>query len=274
MMPIKFPVKSLDAARYAETFQVFCRYSLEYETIENTIRELLLTLPESYALLDVGAGTGKILEALGHDFCLPPSEYCAFEPNAAHFAALKDKVMKLGLPKADLRQSSYDGTEILEKTFDLVLFSHSLYWMKDPVSVFEKSLKHLRPQGFVMGVLQGPYGVYALLNQFEPFLERKSPMLQNNAYSSFELMNGLRRHGYAPVLKVFPTPLDMTGLFEPEKTRELSELLSFCLQLELIEVETSLRKDIIDFVRGATVPVEKREFWFIPNAIVTLSAPA
>jgi hypothetical protein len=64
----------------------------------------------------------------------------------------------------------------------------------------------------------------------------------------------------------------MTGLFDLGREKELSELMSFCLQLEFEELAPDLREEIVDHVQGATVCMGQQSLWFIPNAVVTVSS--
>ena len=222
-------------------------------------------------MLDVGAGTGEVIKALVSDAGLSPHTYVAFEPNPAHIESLTTTLQRLQIPNTQLIPAPFDTAVRLDASFDFVLFSHSLYWMEDPPSVFHHAVNHLNVGGTAMGILQGPYGVHTLLALFEPRFERRTPMLQNNAYSSHELLSGLRLRGLEPNCRMMPTPLDMTDLFGGGSRHELSELLSFCLQLEFEELPSGLRQELIDHVCGATIPTGDKLLWYIPNAVVTVS---
>ena len=272
MTTVPMRVKSLNVERYAETFAEFVRRSLEYDQILSAIQGCVDRLPRDYAMLDVGAGTGEIIHALVKIARLRPYRYVAFEPNPVHFEALTSATDNLGLPEVELRQAPFDESVPLESCFDFVLFSHSLYWMKDPAKVFEHAVHRLKSGGTAMGILQGPYGVHTLLALYEPRFERLTPMLQNNTFSSHEFLAGLRGRGLKARCHMMPTPLDMTGLFDPAQEKALFELMSFCLQLEFQALDPALRAEIIEHVKGATVPVGEKSLWFIPNAVVTVSA--
>ncbi len=264
-------VPSLSLARYAETFELFVRHSLEYDQILTAIRGSVEGLPQAYAMLDIGAGTGEVIHLLAESARRPPRRYVAFEPNPAHFTALTNAIRELGLSEVELRPEPFDESVSLESRFDFVLLSHSLYWMADPALVFHHAVDMLNPGGTVMGILQGPYGVHTLLTLFESRFERVTPMLQNNAYSSHELLAGLRSRGLKPHCQMMPTPLNMTGVFDSGREMDLSELMSFCLQLEFQALAPDLREEILDHVKGATIEVGDQCLWFIPNAVVTVS---
>lgn len=257
-------------SRYAETFEVFLRHSLEYDQLLNTIREHIAKLPKKFSLLDVGAGTGEIIEALAKTPENRPSSYTAFEPNPAHIEALRKVLAGLSIPDQKLIPDFFDAKTALTEAYDFILFSHSLYWMSNPPEVFSHAISHLKDGGIAMGILQGPYSVHTLLALYESSFTRTTPMLQNNAYSSFELVEGLRLLGHSPTVKMLPTPLDMTHLFDRGAEKQLHELMSFCLQLEFGQLSEMLQAEIMAFVQGAIVEVGGRSLWYIPNAIVTV----
>lgn len=264
---------SLDMQRYAECFAVFMRYSLEYEQMAAAIADSVKAFSPHYAMLDVGAGTGRVIEALARGSKRPPERYLAFEPNPLHFAQLEERVRMLGLKDATLMLEFFGEATPLEASFDLILFSHSLYWMKDPAAVVAHCTEFLKPGGRVLSILQAPHGIHPLLALFEPRLGRSTPILQNNALSSYELVLGLRALGFRPEVTLLPTPLDVTGLFEPEKWQDLSDLLSFCLQIEFSALDADLQSDLLQYLRGACIAVNGRQLWPIPNAVVMLARP-
>ena len=96
-------------------------------------------------------------------------------------------------------------------------------------------------------------------------------MLQNNAMSSHELVQGLRARGMVPKVRILPTPIDLTGLFEPQSALELAEFISFCMQIEFSRLPEWLQTDMIQYVLGGgCVPQDGRLYWYLPTAAVML----
>ena len=79
-------------------------------------------------------------------------------------------------------------------------------------------------------------------------------MLQNNAMSSHELVQGLRAKGKQPKVHILPTPIDLTGLFETHAAAELAEFISFCMQIEFTYLPAWLKTEMIQYVQGGCVP--------------------
>lgn len=258
--------------RYAETFAVFLELSREYQLMVDELARVIredLRGCSGLRLLDIGAGTGCVVEALAARPEIELGSYAAFEPNPRHLGKLRETLARLGMPATIHAEGFSEGTE-WAGSHDLVLFSHSLYWMADPASTLLHAARALAPGGVALALIQGPYGLYALFPLFEPLIERTSPMLQNNRLSSHELVAGLRIQGVEPAVRMLPTPVDLTGLFEAGSAARLAEFISFCLQLEFTALPEWLRNDIVCHIRGACVPQGGRLFWYLPNAAVVV----
>jgi SAM-dependent methyltransferase len=158
--------------------------------------------------------------------------------------------------------------------FDLVLFSHSLYWMPDPAATLLHAARSLTPDGVAIALLQGPYGVHALFNLFEDHYRRLTPMLQNNRMSSHELVAGLRARGVEPEVRMLKTPMDLTGLFDACHADALNEFISFLLQLEFGSLPQRLQQDIIQYIEGGCVIAGDKLLWYLPNASVVVHRAA
>jgi len=270
IMP-KIAVPSLNSRRYAETFAVFVEHSLEYPQMLDELVRVTQFLRDGFRLLDIGAGTGLLIRSWSERFgSIRPGRYVAFEPNPQHVECLLATVAELEVDH-DIQARPFTLDTPLSKEFDLALFSHSLYWMPDPALHMLHAASALVGGGAALAFLGGPYGVHAMFPLFEPFIERTTPMLQNNAISSHELVHGLRSYGVEPEVRILPTPIDLTGLFEPSAAPQLAEFISFCMQLEFTRLPAWLQADMIQYVQGGCVPQNGRLYWYLPTASVLLS---
>ncbi len=128
-MSRSFPARTLDAARYAETFAVFVARSHEYPAMLRRLAAAAADFPEGFSCLDVGAGTGMVIRDWMTREGRHPGRYVAIEPNAAHVASLRAALAALDLP-AEVLEDSFHADFPIPGTFDFVLFSHSLYWTR------------------------------------------------------------------------------------------------------------------------------------------------
>lgn len=266
----KIQVVSLDTRRYAETFAVFVAHSQEYPQMLDELAMLTQDrLRPGFRVLDIGAGTGMVIKQWVERTGLSPGFYTAYEPNNSHVKELVATVASLGL-EHDIQAQPFTLDTPLSGEYDIVLFSHSLYWMPDPAEHMLHAASSLIEGGLALAFIGGPYAVHAMFPLFEPYLERTTPMLQNNAMSSHELVQGLRAKGKQPKVRILPTPIDLTGLFEAEAAAELAELISFCMQIEFLSLPTWLQTDMIQYVQGGCVLQDGRLYWYLPTARVMI----
>ena len=261
------PVKTLDAKRYAETFAVFVRRSHEYPAMNQRLIDAAASLPEGFSCLDVGAGTGKVLSEWIDRGGRRPQRYWAVEPNARHARELRATCERLGL-EAKVDEAGFHDRYPIEASVDLALFSHSLYWLKDPAACIAHAERSLTTGGRLIAFVQGPYAIHSIHHLFEHAFERDEPPGPDHGFSSAELLEQTRRMGLNPEVILDPTPHDLTGLFDDEHESELQEYLSFCLQVEFARVDEPLRTDIVEYLRAGCVRTGGRLLWHAPNATV------
>jgi len=267
----RIPVPSLDPRRYAETFAVFVDHSHEYPQMLDTLLSVTRNrLRDGFRLLDIGAGTGQVIQSYLQNGGVRPDLYVPFEPNPRHLEQLAGTLAGLGIEHA-IHAEPFRLDTPLTQAFDLVLFSHSLYWMPDPALHMLHAAAALTEGGLAMAFIGGPYGVHAMFPLFENLLERTTPMLQNNAVSSHEVVQGLRAQGVEPEVQFLPTPIGLTGMFEPDAAAQLAEFISFCMQLEFTCLPAWLQRDMIQYVRGGCVSQDGRLYWYLPTAAILLS---
>ena len=97
-MTALFPAKSLDSARYAQTFAVFISRSHEYPAMLDRLAVATSDLRNGFACLDVGAGDGMMIRdwlARGGN---RPGRYVAIEPIAVHASALRQTLSAIDIP--------------------------------------------------------------------------------------------------------------------------------------------------------------------------------
>lgn len=91
-------------------------------------------------VLDVGCGTGQLLERLAG----AGWEVWGLEPNAAAAAAAR---ARLSLPEERIAVVSVEQAQLLPAGFDLVTMSHVLEHLRDPVDVLRSVAQWLCPGG-------------------------------------------------------------------------------------------------------------------------------
>ena len=266
----KTPVTSLNAQRYAETFAVFVSRSHEYPAMIQRLLDVAETLPPNFSCLDIGAGTGMVVRDWLAQTRRKPGRYFAIEPNPVHTSELAQSLPDLGIDAA-LDEADFHPDYAIPGRFDLVLFSHSLYWMAHPVACVRHAGDALAPGGKILAFLQGPFGDHPMYHLFNPHFDRDRPPGPNHGFSSAELVVGLREQGIEPSVVFDPTPHDLTGLFDRGNEAERDEYLSFCLQIEFKDLGEPWKSDVLAYTQAACFHQDGRLHWLAPNATVTVS---
>jgi len=265
------PVRSLDAARYAETFAALVARSREYAPMIDRLVELAAARPEGFSCLDVGAGPGMVVHDWMGRSARRPARYVAVEPNPSHAGPLRRTLAALGIGGEVIEQSFHPGFPI-PGTFDLALFSHSIYFMDDPAGCLRRAHEALNPGGVVVAFLAGPLGMFPFVRLFEPLFDRGSMPCLVHPTSSHELVQDLRAAGFEPRVELDDTGFDLTGLFDAEARHERDEFVSFCLQVEFAELPEPLKSDALQYLEIACVKQDGRLLWRQPTAMVCLPA--
>jgi cyclopropane fatty-acyl-phospholipid synthase-like methyltransferase len=149
---------TLSPQDYATAFRVLAATARHPENIEQAVEEKILPrLPKQPALLDVGAGSGKVAERLAPHF----GSLTLLEPNRDQIAGFKHEKAKIFLESLE----SYHSPE----RYELVVCSHVLYHV--PLSgwggFIDRLLSFVKPGGYcliVMTAARGP--TYELCQDF------------------------------------------------------------------------------------------------------------
>lgn len=218
-------------------------------------------------MLDVGAGTGMVLEDWMHAVQIRPSRYVGIEPIEVHAVALAEAIDRLKIT-GEVDQNAYSLDHPVQGPFDLALFSHSAYWLTDAAGCIGKAVDQLSEDGVALAFLQSPIGIYNLFRLFDPLFARDDPSGPNQGFSSHELINSLRKSGYELEYEYIPSGFDLTLPFQANHMESLNEILSFALQVEFSELTDAVQKDVIEYLRAVCTHEEGRIFWNEPTAAV------
>jgi 2-polyprenyl-3-methyl-5-hydroxy-6-metoxy-1,4-benzoquinol methylase len=108
----------------------------------DAIVDLMRGLPKDSAVLDVGAGSGRLLELLhGVGF----GSYLGIDLSAE---ALK-QAAKLGVANASFVESDAESFTT-EQKFDAIIFNEVAYYLKRPADVLARYEQYLRPGGMLI----------------------------------------------------------------------------------------------------------------------------
>ncbi len=268
---MKFSAHSLNPQRYTETFEVFVNRSHEYDAVIDQLVKVTGSCPPNYSCLDIGAGTGKVILDWQSRGTPLPQRYVAIEPFADHIRSLRDTLTNLEV-ESELIEAKFNPDFRITERFDLIVLSHSCYWLTHPIQCLLNAHQQLNQDGKLIAILQSPIGGYPFFKLFNPYLDRDAPIGPDHAFSSFELANGLREAGLDPIINIESSWMDLTGLFTEDATRERDEFISFLLQVEFSKISEPLKSDAVTYLRGACIEIDSKLVWHHPTASVQLNA--
>ena len=147
---------------YATAFRLLAAHARHPENIGQAFEERILPrLPKQPALLDVGAGSGKVAERLAPHF----GSLTLLEPNHNQIAGFEHEKAKILLEPLERYHSS--------EQYELVVCSHVLYHvpLSDWGAFIDRLLTFVRPGGYcliVMAAGRGP--TYELCRDFSELM--------------------------------------------------------------------------------------------------------
>ena len=131
------------------------------ERVERAILKLLEGL-KPRSVLDLGTGTGRMLELLAPD----AERAIGVDQSAAMLALARQRIEQAGLRQAQLRQGDIYAPPAERDAFDLVIVHQVLHFLDDPARALQEAARMLRPGGRLLIVDFAPHGEDALRDDF------------------------------------------------------------------------------------------------------------
>jgi ubiquinone/menaquinone biosynthesis C-methylase UbiE len=126
----------------------YSRLAPEYDTrwsfyVEATTSETIarLQLPEPGRVLDVGCGTGLLLQKLAHKF--PQATLVGVDPVQEMLAIARERVA----PGTELREGWAEELPCEDNSFDVVVSCNMFHYVREPISALTEMSRVLRPGG-------------------------------------------------------------------------------------------------------------------------------
>jgi demethylmenaquinone methyltransferase/2-methoxy-6-polyprenyl-1,4-benzoquinol methylase/ArsR family transcriptional regulator len=130
---------------------------VEEEAVERALREALGPRPVQ-ALLDVGTGTGRMLELLGSD----AERIVGLDLSHEMLAVARANLAQAGLTRAQLRQGDVYALPVPAGSFDLVVVHQVLHFLEDGGRAIREAARALMPGGRLVVVDFAPHDIEVL----------------------------------------------------------------------------------------------------------------
>jgi SAM-dependent methyltransferase len=181
------PASVLAAAYKAASYDSTEEASLAADTYVHAMREVIAALPQRGRALEIGTGTGVLLERL---LDAGFAEVVGVEPSPAAIAAASPRI------RPHIREAVFAEADFAGQKFDLICCFMTLEHVADPRPLTEACLRLLRPGG-VLAFVTHDYA--APLNRM---LGRRSPIIDTEHLQIFcpaSLVRLLTDAGFADV---------------------------------------------------------------------------
>jgi demethylmenaquinone methyltransferase/2-methoxy-6-polyprenyl-1,4-benzoquinol methylase/ArsR family transcriptional regulator len=154
-------VRDAQAARYfaaqAPNWDRIRALHVPEERVETALRDIVGTGPV-HALLDLGTGTGRMLELLA-----PLADRAVgIDQSPAMLAVARARLERAGLRNVQLRQGDIYAVPVERNGYDLVVLHQVLHYLDDPGRALREAARVLRPGGRLLLVDFAPHTEEAL----------------------------------------------------------------------------------------------------------------
>lgn len=196
-------------------------------------------------VLSVGAGDGSVdvavAAALAAHGC--PVRYDAVEPHAASARLWRDRMTLPGV-RAEVQRTTY-AAAALRPAYDVVLFVHSLYYVRDLRAAVGRARGLLAPGGEVIALLAPREELNALVTALAPERDGHPQWFSDQLAA---VLGGTGSQGAGEVLGRLPARLDLTPTDDPERD---ARVLDFAVQAVL---PAALRGPVRDYLASVRLP--------------------
>ena len=160
-------------------------------------------------LLDIGTGTGRLLEVLA-----PKVEQAIGVDQSREMLALaRANLARAGIDNADIRLGDMYALPFEADSFDVVTIHHVLHYADDPAAALSEAARVVRPGGVVLVVDFSPHDLVEL---------KREHAHVHLGFADNQVQGWLRSAGLNPLEPIhFPGRRIMTGIWRGE--REIAE---------------------------------------------------
>jgi ArsR family transcriptional regulator len=156
-------------------------------------------------LLDIGTGTGRLLEVLA-----PKVEQAIGVDQSREMLALaRANLAKAGIDNADIRQGDMYALPFESDAFDVVTIHHVLHYADDPAAALAEAARVVRPGGIVLVVDFSPHDLVEL---------KREHAHVHLGFADNQVQGWLKSAGLNPLEPIhFPGRRIMTGIWRGER---------------------------------------------------------
>ena len=265
----------LSQEEYARTFATVIAKTTEYTAMKNIAKSVITdnkldTSP--IHMLSVGAGTGGFEMDLVRELGLKLNYICAIEPNYDHGVVLETALRNLDV-EYDINRSFFskdfefsEESKAAKLSFDLILFSHSLYGFDDPDGAVAHATNFLKPNGKILVLHQGAPGSADLFtfltSKSDPKIFSARKTFVDHSLTAETIISRLKENYPNIPMKVFQekTYVDVDSFVRKTSEPNRDNVISFFLQAEYKDLSEEAQEDIYKMVVGKCTVIDGKYF--------------
>jgi SAM-dependent methyltransferase len=264
----------LSPEAYAHCFLTFRKHSTEWLAMLNWCQEHLLPqlpLKSPFATLSIGAGNGdfdwrfiQILQARRLDL-----EYVVVEPNAALADGLRNRFTSQAFAGVRFEIDPVTCEDFaIRRPFDLVHFTHCLYYIPDRGAAIDHALKAVGDDGLVLIFHQTPLGI----DQVQQRFIKRVKGGDGEMFTSRDIQAILDHRRLPYRLEEVESHINISDCFIPGAD-DGEALISFFLESDTRHLDPALRQEVVSYLDELSYSHEGRRLLRHPVAVFTLRRP-
>jgi ArsR family transcriptional regulator len=125
--------------------------------IERALVQIVAARPKG-ALLDIGTGTGRVLEVLSPHI----ERGLGIDQSVEMLSLARSNLARAHIRNAEVRQGSMYTLDLPDESFDIVTLHQVLHYAEDPQAVIDEAARVLKPGGRLLVVDFGPHELVRL----------------------------------------------------------------------------------------------------------------
>lgn len=142
-------------AANAERWDQIRSLQVSEDAVEDTILKMTSSLPQIDLLVDLGTGTGRMLELLSNRY----ERGIGVDMSAEMLSVARAKLNALNLTKAQVRRADVTQLELPASTADLITVHQVLHFLPNPAEAIQEAKRLLKPSGRLLIVDFAPHDI-------------------------------------------------------------------------------------------------------------------
>ena len=203
-------------------------------------------------LLSIGAGTGHMEDDQIRNCELQISYYHAIEPNESLLVDLRKTISNWNIDFKVEQNYFSDGIEI-DSTFDMILMSHCLYGMNEPLKAIIQAKSFLKPEGKLIIFHQSDKGGYELHTHFTQNATFDRPPLNDGTLSSKHVCDMLKSSGVNYSVTEGNGTLEVDDFVRKRDTPIANDVITLFLQTRFENLDDERKSEIFGMTKERCV---------------------